>query len=49
MVTGMTSDTHKAKEYFVLSSPLTMIALKSAVIVESTNKSLEVNVRIEST
>ena len=43
----MTSETPKAKEYFVLSSPLSLIALKSAVIGESANKSVEVNVRIE--
>ena len=46
-VTEMTSETPKVKEYFVLSSPLTMIALKSAVIGESANKSVEVNVRIK--
>ena len=44
----MTSETPKVKEYFVLSSPLTMIVLKYAVIGESANKSVEVNVRIKS-
>ena len=43
----MTSETLKAKEYFVLSPPQTMIALKSTIIEESANKSVEVNLRIK--
>ena len=40
-------NTPKANEYFVLSYPLTMISLKSKVIGEFANKSVEVNVRIK--
>ena len=37
----------QSKRVFFLSSPLTLIALKSAVTGESANKSVEVNVRIK--